>query len=82
MMAHDIRRFALVAVLTTVFLTTSQDAYSSHGLHQSKVQNVDPVCSGQSTQDSVQRMKAIQSLRETQTEIEMMKKQQGVTARD
>lgn len=80
MMVHDIRRFALFAILSAVFLTTSQDASLAHLSHEGMARNEDPVCSEQSTQDSVQRMKAIQSLRETQVEIEMMKKQQGVTA--
>lgn len=80
MMVHDVRRFLLLAVLSAASLMTSQDAYSSHRSHEGMAQNEDPVCSEQSTQDSVQRMKAIQSLRETQVEIEMMKKQQGVTA--
>ena len=79
-MAYDIRRFVMSAILGAVFLMTSQDAYSSHRSHEGMAQNDDPVCSEQSTQDSVQRMKAIQSLRETQVEIEMMKKQQGVSA--
>jgi hypothetical protein len=80
MMMHDVRRIAMIAIVSTVFLTTSRDAYSSHGSHPGMTKNEDPVCSDRSTQDSVQRMKAVQSLRETQVEIEMMKKQQGVTA--
>ena len=79
-MAHDVRRWTMVVVLSAVFMTTSQDATSSHRSHNGMTSNEGPVCSEQSTQTSVQRMQAIQSLRETQVEIEMLKKQQGITA--
>lgn len=80
MMTHDARRWSMVVALSAVFMTTSQDANSSHRAHNGMGPHEKPVCSEQSTQASIQRMKAVQSLRETQIEIEMMKKQPGVTA--
>ncbi len=79
-MAHDVRRWTMIVVLSAVFMMTSQDATSSHRSHNGTASDEGPVCSEQSTQTSVQRMQAIQSLRETQIEVEMLKKQQGIPA--
>lgn len=79
-MTHGIRKITMMCLVSAIFLTTSQDAYSSHGSHANMVADTDPVCSDRPKQSAVQRMKAIQSLRETQVEVEMMKQQQAAAA--